>query len=128
MAYLEEFLPEFRKGAKIRQTDWNKDSYIEMNKSVGVVINNKSERYIFSYEDVAHSQWELFREPEPDWDYIIKNKCLCWFSNGDNSANMFGYLQEHNHKHFVDIKINRWENCRPVRRDEVTFYEDRKDD
>ena len=29
MSYLEELLPEFRKGAKIRCSDWEKDKYIQ---------------------------------------------------------------------------------------------------
>ena len=125
MSYLEELLPEFRKGAKIRLSSWNKNKFIVMcDKDI---VTNDNYDYPLSMSETLSNQWELYQEPDPDWDYIIKNKCLCWFSNGDNSANMFGYLQEHNHKHFVDIQINRWENCRPVRRDEVTFYEDKKD-
>ena len=126
MAYLEELLPEFRKGAKIRQTYWDNSEYICLRD--GKIIDENEVYFTRFYDNwLISDEWELYQEPI-DWDYIIKNKCLCWFSNGDNSANMFGYLQEHNHKHFVDIKINRWENCRPVRRDEVTFYEDKKDE
>ena len=33
------------------------------------------------------------------------------------------YLEEHT---FRDELGSCWDNCRPVRRDEVTFYEDRK--
>ena len=29
---------------------------------------------------------------------------------------------------FIDENDNKWKNCRPVRRDEVTFYEDKKDE
>ena len=126
MSYLEELLPEFRKGAKIRCSDWIDGFYIQ--KDGQTVIDHNNRTFHIHAEDTLSDRWELYQEPEPDWDYIIKNKCLCWFSNGDNSANMFGYLQEHNHKHFVDIKLNRWENCRPVRRDEVIFYEDRIDE
>lgn len=32
MAYLEELLPEFRKGAKIRINGWAKDEYIYLGK------------------------------------------------------------------------------------------------
>ena len=125
MAYLEELLPEFRKGAKIRQPNWAQGEYIYLDKN-GIVYDERNKPFDFTNEELW-ADWEFYQEPI-DYDYIIKNKCLCWFSNGDNSANMFGYLQEHNHKHFVDIQINRWENCRPVRRDEVTFYEDKKDE
>ena len=30
MSYLEELLPEFRKGAKIRLSSWSKDKFIVM--------------------------------------------------------------------------------------------------
>ena len=124
MAYLEELLPDFRKGAKIRQPNWEQGEYIYLGKN-GIVYDERNKPFDFTNEDMF-VEWELYQEPI-DWDYIIKNKCLCWFSNGGNSANIFGYLQEHNHNLFIDIKLNQWENCRPVRRDEVTFYEDRKD-
>lgn len=135
MSYLEELLPEFRKGTKIRRKDWDDDVFIYFYKDQiywkdsgawkdGKIASTKDLVSIFTIHD---NDWEFYQEPI-DWDYIIKNKCLCWFSNGGNSANIFGYLQEHNHKLFIDIKLNQWENCRPVRRDEVTFYEDKKDD
>ena len=121
MSYLEELLPEFRKGAKIRNKGWQEDAYIEKC-GQGLIYHNIQEYEV----NILADGYELYKEPI-DWDYIIKNKCLCWFSNGGNSANIFGYLQEHNHKLFVDIKLNQWENCRPVLRDELTFYEDRED-
>ena len=127
MSYLEELLPEFRQGVKIRCDYWDEGKYIQL-KEDGYIYDDEDDRIELSSLVIFGKSWEFYKEPETDWDYIIENKCLCWFSNSDNSANMFGYLQEHNHKHFVDIKLNRWENCRPVRRDEVTFYEDKKDE
>ena len=124
MSYLEELLPEFRKGAKIRLNSWPEDKYIYQKD--GEIKENRGCCFYFGYNYMNCDGWELYQEPI-DWDYIIKNKCLCWFSNGGNSANIFGYLQELNHKLFIDIKLNQWENCRPVCRDEVTFYEDKKD-
>ena len=131
MSYLEELLPEFRKGAKIRCKGWGNDTYIEMNESTGVIINNKGRKYIFSYEDFTHSCWELFREPEPDWDYIIKNKCLCWFWNDNENGKYLGtirFINKNDELPFVNWERGCAKNCRPVRKDEVTFYEDRKDE
>ena len=135
MSYLEELLPEFRKGAKIRYKGWGKDTYIEMNKSTGVIITNEGRRYLFSYEDFTHSCWELYKEPELDWDYIIKNKCLCWFFDSNEEViGSAGILKEvKSREEYAFIKIFNgikfaYQHCRPVRRDEVTFYEDRKDD
>ena len=133
MSYLEELLSEFRKGAKIRCKDWRKDEYIyyENGKIYGedhIQIN-----YTFS-NDTIFNKWELYKEPEPDWDYIIKNKCLCWFWDIVEEAKIVGILCKINddsgHKfvrNFEDAKI-AYKHCRPVRRDEVTFYEDKKDD
>ena len=127
MSYLEELLPEFRQGVKIRCDYWDEGKYIQL-KEDGYIYDDEDDRIELSSLVIFGKSWEFYKEPETDWDYIIKNKCLCWFSNSDNSANIFGYLQEYNHKHFVDIKFNLWEHCRPVRRDEVTFYEDKKDE
>lgn len=127
MAYLEELLPEFRKGAKIRQPNWAQGEYIYLDKN-GIVYDERNKPFDFTNEDLF-TEWELYQEPI-DWDYIIKNKCLCYFSKYDYSANYFGYLKgrEEDDNCFIDNKLNKWKNCRPVRRDEVTFYEDRKDD
>ena len=133
MSYLEELLPDFRKGAKIRCKGWDNDTYIEMNKSTGVIINNESRRYIFFYEDFANPCWELYQEPI-DWDYIIKNKCLCLFWD-DEEIYIIGTLvkisepkyQLEDYKYKSNIG-KYFKHCRPVRRDELTFYEDRKDD
>ena len=127
MSYLEELLPEFRKGAKIRRSNWHEGHCVKLDTSKKFTVDNNGKIYTIYAEELLADNWEFYQEPI-DWGYIIKNKCLCWFSNSDNSANMFGYLQEHNHKHFVDVKLNRWEHCRPVHRDEVTFYEDKEDE
>ena len=126
MAYLEELLPEFRKGAKIRINSWAKDEYIYLDKN-GIVYDERDKPFDFTNEELF-ANWELYKEPELDWDYIIKNKCLCWFSN--YSANYFGYLKgrEEDDNCFIDNKLNKWNNCRPVRRDEINFYEDREDE
>lgn len=128
MSYLEEILPEFRKGAKIRRKNWDKDRYIYLNHC-----------FIFSKEDgceyllgphIMANDWELYQEPI-DWDYIIKNKCLCWFWDEDEKYGKFSRLVKIREKEFVTSNENgfciMFKNCRPVRRDEVTFYEDRKD-
>lgn len=128
MSYLEELLPEFRKGAKIRCSNWEKDKYIQ--KKGGLVATDNDILCDLSASDIFSNRWELYQEPI-DWDYIIKNKCLCWFWDADESNKRAGILK------IVSENINvlywnnydqQWFNCRPVRRDEVTFYEDRKDD
>lgn len=128
MAYLEELLPEFRKGAKIRCSNWEKDKYIQ--KKGGLVATDNDILCDLSASDIFSNRWELYQEPI-DWDYIIKNKCLCWFWDADESNKRAGILK------IVSENINvlywnnydqQWFNCRPVRRDEVAFYEDKKND
>lgn len=128
MSYLEELLPEFRKGAKIRCSNWEKDKYIQ--KKGGLVATDNDILCDLSASDIFSNRWELYQEPI-DWDYIIKNKCLCWFWDADESNKRAGILK------IVSENINvlywnnydqQWFNCRPVRRDEVAFYEDKKDD
>lgn len=80
MAYLEELLPEFRKGAKIRRECWRKHEYIYQKRYT--LLNEEdieldgTEMDIWDIFDA--DDWELYKDPELDWDYIIKNKCLCW--------------------------------------------------
>lgn len=130
MAYLEELLPEFRKGAKIRiiGSEDNNYYYIKHN-----VIYNQNGTPIkdFSLSIVMADIWELYQEPI-DWGYIIKNKCLCWFwdDDGDIPVICAGLIEVESGK-FSGFRAGNgscWRKCRPVRRDEVTFYESGEDE
>lgn len=123
MSYLEELLPEFRKGAKIRCKGWKAGEYIYIDKK-GSVMTEKGNVYILDYGDFDSEYWELYQEPI-DWDYIIKNKCLCWFWDENKSEKVVGWLREIVPS--IKYKFNGdYLNCRPVNKDEVTFYEDVK--
>lgn len=140
MSYLEELLPEFRKGAKIRQNDWDKDVFIYFyNDQIywkdsghwkdGKIASTKDLVSIFTLHD---NNWELYQEPI-DFDYIIKNKCLCYFWDewfGAACIGILGRIYEELDLKYVLRDENgnqiQYRNCRPVRRDEITFYEDRK--
>lgn len=132
MSYLEELLPEFRKGAKIRKKTWDKGTYIYLNEDTGYP-QGAGIVYTFSFKDLVTDYWELYQDPI-DWDYIIKNKCLCWFFDDNENIETkriatFLYKKPRpSNKCFIDIAGYNWKQCRPVRRDEVTFYEDRKDE
>ena len=136
MAYLEELLPEFRKGAKIRRKDWEDSAYLVFNTKDELIINQKGSLCEFIHGDIVSNEWELYKEPEPDWDYIIKNKCLCWFWDEYNEemklAGILAYYDYDNNQFRRCIgdkcAISWFDHCRPVRRYEVTFYEDRKDE
>lgn len=131
MSYLEELLPEFRNGAKIRMKDWRKDTFIIHRD--GSIVTNDNYEYALSIRQTLSDQWELYQEPV-DWDYIIKNKCLCWFwddnFNWATCGTMIKIEKSAEYKFVMsDDAGNRstYKCCRPVRRDEVTFYEDKKD-
>lgn len=128
MAYLEELLPEFRKGAKIRCSNWEKDKYIQ--KKGSLVATDNDILCDLSASDIFSNRWELYQEPI-DWDYIIKNKCLCWFWDDDESEKIVGILinvEKDEYTPFLLYGEYYFEHCHPVRRDEVTFYEDKKDE
>lgn len=120
MAYLEELLPEFRKGAKIRLSSWNKNKFIVMRDKN--IVTNDNYDYPLSMSETLSNQWELYQEPEPNWDYIIKNKCLCWFWNNDETD--IDILKYKYTDGFLADCGKIWENCRPVCKDEITFYEE----
>lgn len=78
MSYLEELLPEFRKGAKIRKKKWGKSDYLYCKD--GIVYDRSNQTvYNLCTESLSYDGWEFYKDPEPDWQYIIDNKCLCWF-------------------------------------------------
>lgn len=136
MSYLEELLPEFRKGAKITNRSRDKSFFVQMRKDNGIV-NSYGEHYSFDFSDFISDGWELYKEPI-NWDYIIKNKCLCWFyDEKDEEDKHIGILKElkkyETYKFSIvtpDNYVNdiSFVNCRPVRRDEVNFYEDKRDE
>ena len=130
MAYLEELLPEFRKGAKIRCSNWIDGGYIQ--KDEDGIVNQNNYNTVIPSEDALSNKWELYKDPEPDWQYIIDNKCLCYFWDGDDrNKGVIDYLvtvSNESYELYENTSGCRWIHCCPVRRDEVTFYEDREDD
>lgn len=86
--------------------------------------------YFIEPNEITADDWELYEEPI-DWQYIIDHKCPCWFWDYDFSYKVMRFLRNIEidlNRPFLDENHSYWKNCRPVRRDEVTFYEDRKDD
>lgn len=121
MARIEELLPEFRKGARIRLSHWDEEVYI-IQDSKGFIVDNQGKVRLFYSDELLSDKWELYKDPI-DWDAVIRNKCLCWFWNNTGKTKYLNYLQAKEEYAFRDEQGACWENCRPVRRDEVTFYE-----
>lgn len=114
MAYLEELMHEFRNGAKIRCGYWKKGMYIQNIDDDDIDI-----------EDLPRDDWEFYQEPI-DWGYIIENRIPCWFWNIERKV--LGILVDYNEDDmYLRDGDSYYQNCRPVRKDEVTFYEDKKD-
>lgn len=119
MAHLEELLPNFRKGAKIRKKYWDKNQYLYF-KDDNIMTNNDVCVSLNGLDFAA--DWEFYNEPAIDWNYIIKNKCLCWFWDENKSEKVVGWLREI--VPGIKYKFNgAYLNCRPVSRDEITFFE-----
>lgn len=129
MSYLEEVLPKFRKGAKIRRKDWDYETYLVFDKKEEIIIDQEGRVCEFIPDDVVSDKWELYQEPV-DWDYIIKNKCLCWFWDGLNKKiiNTLTWFEKGYTFPYKSSDGIEYQNCRPVRRDEVTFYEDKNNE
>lgn len=127
MSYLEELLPEFRNGAKIRRKSWDNKRYIHVKNNE---CCDENECYYDLNMSLIADDWEFYQEPDPDWNYIIKNKCLCWFWDNKGDEKQIGYLVGINDKRFYleapEDCFNSYTYCRPVRKDEVTFYEDKE--
>lgn len=138
MAYLEELLPEFRNGAKIREWNWDRGHYIYLRN--GKIYDECNEALPYSLNGCSDwflsNKWEIYNDPELDWQYIIDNKYLCWFWDYDEVNKIMGFLTGVNKNNTLCRFTCRtsagnsysYALCRPVRRDEVTFYEDKKDD
>lgn len=63
MSYLEELLPEFKKGAKIRRKDWRDGKYIKLS---GVYAKDEyGDVYFIEPNEITADDWELYEEPIP---------------------------------------------------------------
>ena len=117
----EEVLPALRNGKKIRCESWEPNQYTCLN-----------DEDCFSIDDILNNDWEIIDEPKYDWDYIIKNKCPCWFWDNDEENKVLCILNsieadiEFPYKDC--ITTTGWKHCRPVRKDELNFYEDKEDE
>lgn len=129
MSYLEELLPEFRKGAKIRCTDWEPHCFVYYEDGI-VYDQNHQVMPRLNFPHVVSDNWELYQETI-DWDYITKNKCLCWFWDNDDKYKSIEKLACINDKAdypFENIRGAMYRHCHPVLKDEVTFYEDKNNE
>lgn len=127
MAYLEELLSEFRKGAKIKRKCW-------VNHTRGIGYEDVKNSF-FNLEELCADDWELVENEPINWDYIIANKYLCWFWDRDEYCKIASTLLEvvkNNPEYPFYTRSScgtpsSYKNCRPVRKDEITIYEEIKE-
>lgn len=129
----EEVMVALRNGERIRRRAWGKDKYIYRGEDysfydeTGVTCNT-----FMNFEDVLYDDWEIIKEPKYAWDYIIKNECSCWFWDDETEDAVIGTLRRINFNEKFSYGSNVgdffWKHCRPVRKDEIKFYEDKEDD
>ena len=113
---------------------WPASFYYEIKD--GKVYNQDGHPVIsYSHQAICENVWEFYHDPEPDWQYIIDHKCLCWFWDDDYTDGVMAILvsvyKDSSYRYYCrDLAGcgSSRKNCRPVRRDEVTFYGDKKDE
>lgn len=58
MANLEDVLPAFKNGAKIRRTDWGKGCYIQWHQRN--IVTQMENDYKLTNEDIESDKWQLY--------------------------------------------------------------------
>lgn len=124
----EEILPYLRKEKKeLRRGNSLRLVFIE-NALHSSTKSHGYRHYSLDYEDLTADDWEIYEEPI-DWNYIIENKCLCWFWDDDKDTEIkriATFLYKKSEANFIDTAGYCWKRCCPVCRDEITFYEENK--
>jgi hypothetical protein len=63
MAYLEDILPQIRKGRKARRKGWHPQGYIYLNQSGELKDESNYDWEVASYNDLLPDDWELVPKP-----------------------------------------------------------------
>ena len=71
MAYLEELLPEFRKGAKIRRKDWTDGDYLVFNTKDELIIDQEDCYRYMNVHAVYVKKAPMFDKVQPTWGMIV---------------------------------------------------------
>lgn len=68
-SYLEELLLEFRKGAKIRRSNWPEGRFIEIDTTGKFIVDNNNRIYTIFARELLADNWELYQEPIKGLEY-----------------------------------------------------------
>ena len=132
MANLEEILPHFREGMKIRRSDWGKFCYIEYKN--GEILTAMGNPYRFNKVDIESENWSEYILPEQEeynWEDVIEGNYLCWFWDtcGDDYRKIASTLvsvDQHAQCKFMSNIGTPWKYCRPVSKDEIRLMRKKK--
>lgn len=76
MVYLEELLPEFKKGIKIRRKPWREGRYIKLK---GLYARDEyGNCYFLEPDEIAADDWEFYQEPI-DWTTSSRTSAYAGF-------------------------------------------------
>lgn len=123
MSTLLELKKEFEAGKKLRRKDWDEipdqEYIINLN---NVVCNQDGKTYTLTTIELYADDWEVVPE-----DYTKYIGCLCWFGDIEDYLPIIGVLTKISYnKDGKFIKENSccWKYCRPVKPEEVKFYQE----
>lgn len=102
--YLEEMLPDFRKGAKIRSVLWRRGQYLRYDAKTKDIIDEEGITYDITGNLLSSNLWEFYKEPI-DWEYIIANSCPCWFWNNDKNLYGASPINNQGYKNSIALSI-----------------------
>lgn len=95
MANLEDVLPSFRIGAKIRREDWGKGCYIQWHQR-NIVTQNEND-YKFTNEDIISDKWIVYIDISIDFkvgkSYRTKDGRKAFVSVVDNKY-VYGIIED----------------------------------
>ena len=120
MAYIESVLPIYKKGERIRRKSWPENICLSIDRQDSLCLSS---------EDIQADDWEFYQE-FIDYNYVIENKCLCWFWDDNYEGKLLNTLvsiEKETAFKFKTFNGAGWQHCRPARKDELSFYEERND-
>lgn len=133
MSFFEEILFEIRKGKKVRRKSWENNEFIQL--KYGNILNQNNEKY-FIDNNVLADDWEIFKEPLYDYEYIKSHGIPCWFWNCDYDSDIdyfynrcLGRLIIYDKDDYLwfgrecSKGYESFRYCEPVKNHELKFYE-----
>ena len=134
MATLLELKNKIEAGAKIRRkSNYVKNSYISIKGNIMSTFSNENGLpHVFTTNDLFADDWEEYKDNHTDYDKYIG--CLCKFFNTDSDTRTIYYgiltkvIVTINGVIYISHNNCSYNFCKPIKSDEVKFYEDVKNE